>query len=146
MEYKRASEAQALGDHTVIPKWHKELKGRKVAYVEVPKMNKKGDPVLATIKIASAMEKHLSGKDIILKINGETWHQLSDEQRLALLDHEFMHITVNEETGDLMSLNHDVEAFSDEIRRHGLWRKNLRLFAEHMTQLDFFKKRQQKAA
>ena len=138
-EYKRASEAQSIGDFQVIPKWHKELKPYKVAYVEVPTMNKNGDPVLARIKIASAMEKHLSGKDIIMKVNGEAWPTLSDKQRLALIDHEFCHVTVDEESGNLTNVNHDLEEFADIVRRHGLWEKGVRIFADQLKQLDLFK-------
>ena len=139
MEYKRASEAQSIGTHKAIPRWHNELKNHKIAYVEVDAMNKLGDPVYAKIKIASALEKHLSGYDIVLIVNAETWRQFNDKQRLALIDHELEHITVDEMTGNLVRRNHDLEEFSSIARRHGLWEKGLKLFAEHLAQLDLFK-------
>lgn len=53
----------------------------------------------------------------------DTWWDLTDAQRLALVDHELMHCTVAVKDGQLKPKirKHDFEEFNEIIERHGLW-------------------------
>lgn len=57
---------------------------------------------------------------------------LSDAQRVALVDHELCHCTVNED-GVPTLLHHDVEEFGQVVERHGLWKPDLAWFARQTS-------------
>lgn len=63
------------------------------------------------------------GKDV----DGVRWG-LSDEQRVALVDHELCHFSINEE-GEPKLRSHTVEEFADVVKRHGLWKPDVEWFA-----------------
>lgn len=52
-----------------------------------------GYAALATMKPESAKERAKWGRDALLTIDEKEWADLTDEQRVALLDHELSHIT-----------------------------------------------------
>ena len=85
--------------------------------------------MLAKIRKASPVEKHLTGFDLVLTINLGAWVNLSPKQRIALLDHEFQHVGIDEESGDVVMLNHDLEEFGVIVVRHGLWMPDVAAFA-----------------
>lgn len=78
-------------------------------------------------------EKGMEGQDsghrmFWIEIAEDEWDGLSDLQRRALVDHELMHCTI-EDDGDggmVMTIaDHDVEEFEEIVRRHGLWKQDL---------------------
>lgn len=73
----------------------------------------------------------------VIELARDEWQQLTLVQRLALVDHELCHCTVNED-GKLVLLPHDLEEFNEVVRRHGLWRTDLQAFgrATEVTDLE----------
>lgn len=57
------------------------------------------------------------------------WDAITEKQRRALVDHELEHCWVDE-NGKLSLAKHDVEEFTNVIRRHGLWRSDVQLFVD----------------
>lgn len=80
------------------------------------------------------IDKRLAGENalekgnqpfFVITISKPIWDTLSEEHRVALVDHELMHCGAR--FGDdgkvkLVLIGHDFEGFNAEIHRHGLWR------------------------
>lgn len=72
----------------------------------------------------------------VMEISLDTWGEdidgvrwgLSDEQRVALVDHELCHFQVTED-GEPKLRSHTVEEFADVVKRHGLWKPDVEWFA-----------------
>lgn len=58
------------------------------------------------------------------------WDILDEKQRLALVDHELCHFDLDEEKGTPVLRSHDVEEFGEIVKRHGLWRDEVRRLVE----------------
>lgn len=62
----------------------------------------------------------------------KAWEQLPPSKRMALIDHELCHCTVevDTETGEetLKLATHDLEEFEAIVRRHGAWNKDIEVF------------------
>lgn len=48
------------------------------------------------------------------------WQAMSQPQRNALIDHELCHIR-EDDNGGLVLIGHDLEEFTDIVKRHGQW-------------------------
>lgn len=99
-----------------------------------PALKHGGGKALAKIKIANQIERALSkGADLVLRIDSHEWEGLSDESRVALLDHELTHVTFavdqdgltkrDDETGKpkivLRADDFVLTGFHEVIERHG---------------------------
>lgn len=145
--YALAQEAQALGEE-LIPKYHPHLVTVRVEYVfnEAP-MKTKGKELLARAKKKSGLDAFLFAPPtedepkpfFVIEINKQAWDVLNKKQKRALVDHELCHCLWDVEKG-LYMRTHDVEEFSEIIKRHGLWQPDVQLFAEiavkHVKQLE----------
>lgn len=114
----------------LIPKYHSHLANCKIAYLfKNKKMKSKGREVVATAEKISKKQHALSGYHFLITTSYPTWKDLSDKQRLAVVDHELEHCFVEDDdkTGEpkYSILPHDVEEFGAIIKRHGLYTTNL---------------------
>jgi hypothetical protein len=109
-----------------------------------PAAQKGGKTVLGSVKKASAEAQGLAGEgaDYILTLSLNDWNALRDRQRRALLDHELCHCVgeEDEETGEMKwkLRGHDIEEFTDVIRRWGAWPEDIIQAVETLQQLDLF--------
>jgi hypothetical protein len=145
--YALAQEAQALGEE-LIPKYHPHLQNCRVEYVfNEGAMKTKGKELLARAKKKSGLDAFLFAPPtedepkpfFVIEINKPAWDALNKKQKRALVDHELCHCLWDVEKG-LYMRTHDVEEFSEIIKRHGLWQPDVQLFAEiavkHVKQLE----------
>lgn len=114
----------------LIPKYHSHLVNAKIAYLFKSKSIKsKGVEVAATAEKISKKHQALSGYHFLITTAFPTWKDLSDKQKLAVVDHELEHCFVEDDdkTGETKYsiLPHDVEEFGLIIKRHGLYTTNL---------------------
>lgn len=62
----------------------------------------------------------------VITLGADTWQEMSDPQRIALLDHHLCACGVEEnpKTGNMKCFVRipDVSFFKDEVERHGFWR------------------------
>lgn len=136
-EYTPAPEAVRIGDR-LIKKHHDHLEGVRIEYVFRDKASKSnGKTVGGKARKISGLnayladhEESLSPEDFfVVELAKDVWSALSKDQRVALVDHELLHcsIEVDENTGDtkLVLLSHDAEVFFSEIERHGFWHTDL---------------------
>lgn len=100
-----------------------------------------GRLVLGKCKRASDLDRELSEHDFVILLNQEAWNELSEDQRLALLDHELSHCQQvldgtgrqkEDERGRLVwrIRKHDVEEFRDVIARNGCYMSDLADFVK----------------
>ncbi len=85
-----------------------------------------GYPCLAVVKIIGPKDRAMGRADAEISLDFKRWEELSDEQRLALLDHELSHLELTGKTDDhgrpkLKMRLHDVQAgwFVGVAERHG---------------------------
>ena len=109
----------------VIAKWHTELDNPRILYlIDVETMKSRGFETLAKIRKASPVESHLKGGlDLVLIVSGPIWKAMTDEQKLALIDHELCHVELTSpdsgEPGSYLLRGHDIEEFNVIVKRHG---------------------------
>lgn len=89
----------------------------------------------------SGAHREFANFDFIILLNKVAWDAFTKEQKLALLDHELCHIMPAEDkNGEHLQddrgrklfrmRRHDIEEFSEVVRRHGVYKKDLERFAE----------------
>ena len=122
-----------LLDHA-IANWHPKLVDirTEIAIVFKDKAGKVGGkPGLGKCLKAPGILAVLGDKEyqFILEIGYDLWCALADTDKLALLDHLLCHITSeeNEQNGEMSysMRTPDVSYFSEEIERHGNWKKEI---------------------
>lgn len=90
----------------------------------------KGRVVLGTAQLASSLQRFLTqgrqggAVDFILIFDHVRWKLMLPEHRAALVDHELCHC-IQTAAGDWAIRGHDLEEFTDIVRRHGLWRPDV---------------------
>ena len=107
----------------LIPKHHSHLKNQPIMFLFVRYMSD-----WARMNLRSEKERFISGYHFLMEVNHKKWAELSDKQRIALVDHELCHAGIDGKSGDPMLIDHDVEEFGEIVKRHGLWRDDVKHF------------------
>jgi hypothetical protein len=129
---------------------HQELEQAKIALAWCTswRPDVDGRVTLGKCKKASDLDRELVAFDFIILLRKAFWQdsRVSVEQRVALLDHELCHaaVRVDDRTGDPVTdergrivyrmRKHDVEEFADVVRRHGIYKSDLEVFAAALRQ------------
>lgn len=82
--------------------------------------------------------------DFLIEIAEDLWGELEREEQDALLDHELAHCDYREtKQGDRRPRlrGHDVEEFSEVLRRRGAWKPELLHFIHTSKQMPLFPRR-----
>lgn len=114
----------------LIKHFHHEIRNASIAYVWVENMGDGTRVKLGTAQRASSLIKFLGSVDFVLKFNHSAWKVLSFEQRVALIDHELSHCSIDSDSGLPVLVHHDVEEFGGIVRRYGLWKPDLQSFGD----------------
>lgn len=107
---------------------HGHLAAAKIAYlkrISTDGWKSKGYVVLAQVRKPSPVDRFLTDYDLVLTVNNLAWEQASEQQKEALIDHEFCHVTP-----EWTITGHDLEEFVSVVRRHGLWKEGLEKLVE----------------
>lgn len=143
--YLPAPEVEALA-RQVINEHHPHLVGASICFVyRSGKWITRGRTVTGKALIAPPLWRFLSGCELILIISEVIFTSLSEEGKIALIDHELSHFNKPLKTtrgGLIWTIrDHDVREFSDVVKRHNICMSNLpALTDDGMQQLDFVKK------
>ena len=101
-------------------------------------MSRGSKDVLAVVRKVTSLERQLGiGYDFILLINEQRWILLNSYQQEALIDHELAHIRCKvREDGSVeyRLVGHDVEEFTDVVKRRGLWDVDLKELVEKVLE------------
>lgn len=126
----------------LVSTFHKDLGEARIAlawmHAVVP--DKDGGLKLGQCRIAPALDRQMHGYDIVITLNYEAWQQTQNETwRDALLDHELCHALQLQNKGGEQKTDakghglyrgrkHDVEDFTEIVRRYGAWKSDLEAF------------------
>lgn len=147
--YVDAPEVREIAER-YIEKYHRHLIDMdvRIEYVFVSKTPKRnGKEVWGTCRKISNLNAHLAGQEapfFVITIAEQVWGVLPQKAREALVDHELCHAESqynqkedDDGEDDVIKLSirpHDVEEFAQIIRRHGLWRDDVKDFVQEALQ------------
>lgn len=146
--HRPASEPKRIGEE-LIAKYYPDIvdSGCRIEWLFQSEAAKKGGKlVLGTCKkisgeaaylsqVGTPSEGYVEPKYLSyyrIAIAEDCWQELSESQRAALVDHELQHILLDHDDDEgwtLKTQGHEIEEFSDVIKRHGLWEPGLAWFA-----------------
>lgn len=115
----------------LIKNYHPDLASvdKEIAIIMRPKAGKSGGQViLGKTRKAPGILGVLGPVDykFIIELAGDEWNNLTDKQRVALMDHHLCacNVDIDEVSGEIKcSLNApDFVGFRGELERHGIWR------------------------
>lgn len=135
----RLTEAEPLM-RDLVASYHPHLDRARIAIVGRPEaLVQKGktlDAPAATVSHPTNALLEYAGQsfDYVITVALDVWGRLDTAQRSALLDHELCHAAGQNEAGRWHLRGHDVEEFAVIIQRHGLWKVDLELFAQAVTE------------
>ena len=131
VDFLPADDLEKVG--RALIKAHEELrhlKGVEITYLWKEKGgNKGGKATLGKCVLASGLVAHFSKATFVVWLGAENVREakLSNWQVEALLHHELAHAVVDDgDDGPEYSVrSHDFEGFTSEVRRYGLWKRDL---------------------
>lgn len=114
----------------LIPTYHPELATARIVYIFVDKASKKaGRSVLGKARKISGALEFLLEQDFLIEVAMDSWNELTERQRNALVDHLLETCTgeEDEKTGDMKwaMREADVKEFTSILNRHGAWTDEL---------------------
>lgn len=149
--FRPAPAVERIADK-LIRNHHTDLTDVEIRYVfrsEAAKQN--GKTILGKARKVSGLSAYLAQPEpgetpsgdadlFVIEIAEPEWADLTDAQRVALVDHELCHCTTSfdedTETLKLKTVPHDLEEFRAVVERHGLWRPDVEDFAHTIAQAE----------
>lgn len=102
----------------------------------------------AHIMKTSAQMKMYSDVDIIVEVSGDVWEMLDQTQKDILIEHELMHLYLNENDEGVLNIQlqgHDLEDFKKIISKYGIeWTEQRDLIQSQLEELELEKKAKEK--
>ena len=135
VEYEWAPDVETIAkDIIATVEEHAHLAQAVILYVFRDKASRnRGRAVLGRARKVAGLNKFLIHDEddlplFVLEISKDTWEDLTEEQRRALVDHELCHLVVDtDDDGTLVARTrgHDLEEFIGVVDRHGLWKADV---------------------
>jgi len=126
----------------LIPHYHPELATARIKYIYVNEGSKRaGKSVLGKVRKVSGALEFLLQQDFIVEVALNTWNDLTEQHRTALVDHllERCFGEEDEKNGGAMKWSvrePDVQEFSAILQRHGAWTEDLQSFVSIAKMVD----------
>lgn len=138
--YSEAESVKAISGG-LIANYHPELATARLGYIFVDKASSKGGvEVLGKTRKISGPLEFLLELDFLIEIAEDQWATLSQEQRLALVDHLLERCTgeEDEKSGEMKwkIREPDVQEFASILRRHGAWNDQLSGFVSVAQEIE----------
>jgi Putative phage metallopeptidase len=138
-DYSPAESVQAVAQ-SLMATYHPELATARITYLFIDRVPKKGGREVfgKAVKVSGRWES-LTELDFIVEVSLPKWNDLSEDQRIALVDH-LLERCFGEEDDDgafTWALREpDVQEFSTILKRHGIWNESLTSFVQVAQGLD----------
>lgn len=132
-EWTKADEVEAIAAR-LIEILKPELEGFEIRYIfssENPK--KDGREVSALARKVTGLNAYLAGCAegfFVMEVGLPAWEMMTAGQKIALVHHELCHFGINEDTGNLWIIPHDIEEFTEIAKVHGSYHDGLIFFSE----------------
>lgn len=122
----------------LIPKYHPHLVNADIRYLYVNKdIKRKGKTVIGYMeKVSKKVSAISDGAEFVMVISYESFQNLTEKQRVAIVDHELTHAMVDDtDSGEkkLIIIPHDVEEFFCVIERNNLYMSDLKTLGRVIT-------------
>lgn len=114
----------------LIKQFHVGIRKCSIAYLWTENMGQGAKVTLGKAAKASARWQFIAQVDFVLVFNHSAWRILTEEQKIALVDHELMHCDIDGEKDKAMIVPHDIEEFATIVKRWGLWKPDLQSFGD----------------
>jgi len=140
-EYALAESVEAIAK-TLLPTYHAELATARILYMFVDTGSQEnGRPVYGKVKKVSGPFEFLLEKDFIIEVALDSWNELDEDHRQALVDHLLERCLgeEDEKSGGAMKWSvrkPDVQEFATILRRHGAWTAQLESMVSVAQELD----------
>lgn len=126
--YGAAETVEEIADR-LLPTYHPELATARIKYLGVDKGSKQnGKAVLGKASKVSGVYEFLTESDFVILVALDTWNDLDDRKRTALVDHLLEACTGEEDDTGAMKWKMrkpDVNEFTSILNRHGAWTDEL---------------------
>lgn len=133
MPFADAPEAELLA-MDLIPAHHPHLEAARVAYLYTDEpIRRQGRDLAGRVQTVGAVLGHFAKADFLAVLHRPTWALMTDAQRTALVDHLLCGcVGQADKDGEIRwgLRAPDFAEFREIVERHGLWQKDLKLFAE----------------
>ena len=139
-KFLKAEQAEDIAKILIQTPLHNRLVNAKIAYLFRPDILSRGDSKLTVSAKAGGPLAFLTGFDFVVAFNHKLWLRLTQEQRLACVDHALSACERDPDTGAYSVRLPDVAEYSGVVQRWGLWTPPLRGFgvAVESAQLEIF--------
>lgn len=152
LDYWPEPELDRIGAE-LVGKYHNHLLEAEISYLVTSKtMSRAGKAIAGKARKASGLIKYYARSDFIIVVADTFWQAVGRPERLALVDHELSHCSVDHDEDGNRSwvlVGHDIEEFTAVVDRHGLWHDALKKFgrsAAKQLELDLAKPNQKSEA
>ena len=141
-QYTKAPQVEKIAEE-LIPQFHPHLKDVRIEYVFIDKVPLKGgSEIWGSMRKISSLPAYFAASEddkldgyaepfFAMIISSPIWENLPEAKRRALVDHELCHAKVEEDKDGNPKLKiapHDLEEFTEIVKRHGLWRDSIKDF------------------
>ena len=141
-KYLAAEQPEAIAKILIHSDLHARLVNASICYLFRPEIVANGRAKGGVASKAGGKLAFLTGFDFTIELSHKVWLVLTDEQKIALLDHELAHCDrdLDAPAGGWCLRAHDVEEFSEVVARWGLWTPALKGFgvAIESAQIELF--------
>lgn len=138
-QFAVAHEAANIGKD-LVERFHEHLLNTRIDYVflwKTPEKNKR--EIWGRAKKVSGLSAWFASEDreneplpdtfFVIELSYLVWRALEPKQKIALIDHELSHCSINDKLKPCLK-SHDCEEFNQIVRRHGLWAEDVRRLLE----------------
>lgn len=132
VEYTSAVEVLNIAEK-LIQEHHQHLQGELIEYIFRDKAASKGGKIVfGKARKIRGLTAYLSRPEedeyFLMEIGLDAWKTLTQEQKVALVDHELCHFGIDD-NGNKVIIPHDLEEFVAVVDRHGLWSRSVQNMA-----------------
>ena len=113
----------------LIKQFHVSIRKASIAYLWAENMGQGTKVTLGKAQKAPARWAFLAEVDFVIVFNHAAWRVLTEEQKIALVDHELEHCEIDGD-GKPGVVPHDIEEFGIIVKRWGLWKPDLQSFGD----------------
>jgi hypothetical protein len=127
--YEAAESVESIA-RTLLNTYHPELITARIRYYFVSEGSmESGRPILGKARKMSGALQYLTDHDFTVEVALNTWNDLQEHQRKALVDHLLEYCTgeEDEDSGEMKwaTRKPDVKEFATILSRHGAWNDGL---------------------
>lgn len=135
IEFSEAPEVEDIAQ-SLVDKYHPHLADERIRCIFRSRPKAEGGRVImATIQLLAGKMKYLAKADILIEVAEPVWEDLSELQRIALIDHELLHVVEDEDEKfpKLTMRGHSIEEFNEIGERYGAIFPDIQAFMEAVT-------------